>query len=305
LNLFGWKLFAPGEDIPPIFTKKVLNEYLGEKREASVPMRRNASFDLKEKIDAETISLTKTKRLPVQKKYKTNTHTHTHTHIDPPNTNTHTLKFNMNTNLPALTAAVNDLQEYDDGDDDSSIATDASFAENVDSFHNSHSLIFESFASSTFYIDLSGKFDEESSSPVVHQRAQPRPRRRQTLQNQDVDERPRSGVVGVVVGNTGTNDEEDSVVLLRSRAANRDSNHMSWSDKILDRWMEDSDDIVIAPLNDVARNGGTTDFQQKNHGKSNRSCERKRSLNSKRQQVGRQWYPNEETFRLGWIPRAL
>jgi hypothetical protein len=179
----------------------------------------------------------------------------------------------MNTPLPTFIPAADDHQEYDD---DSSIATDASFSNNEDFFHNS---LFEPFASSTFYIDLSGKLEEEFSSPVV-ERVQPRrttrPRRHQTMQNEDA--------VVAVVGN----DEEDSVVLLRSRAANRDPNHMSWSDKILDR-MEGSD-IADAPLNDVARHDETTGFQQR-HGNSNHCCARLRSLN--KGQVGRQWYPNE------------
>jgi hypothetical protein len=208
--------------------------------------------------------LAKTKRLPNQ-----------NTSISQINT----IEINMTTPLTTLAPAANDHQEYDD---DSSIATDASFSDNEGSFHSS---LFESFASSTFYIDLSGKLEEELSTRVV-QRAQPRPtrpRRSQTMQNQDVDDRPRPFVVAVV-----GDDEEDSVVLLRSRAANRDSNHISWSDKILEG-MEDID-IVDAPLNDVARNGETIGRQQK-QGNSYRSCERMRSLNKR--QVGRQWYPNE------------
>jgi hypothetical protein len=157
-------------------------------------------------------------------------------------TKTSKSKSNMNTPLPMFTPAADNHQVYDD---DSSIATDSSFLDNEDSFHNS---LFESFVVSfTFYIELSGKLEEELSHPIVqrvHSRRTTRPHRNQTMQNEDFDEGPRPPVVVVVV------DEEDSVVLLRSRAANRDPNHMSWSDKILDRM--EGNDIVDAPLNDVA-----------------------------------------------------
>jgi hypothetical protein len=187
---------------------------------------------------------------------------------------TNTSKSNMNTPLPTFTPAADDHQEYDD---DSSIATDASFSDDEDSFHNR---LFESFVS------FSEKVEQELTHPVVQRvqlRRTTRPRRHQTMQNEDVNERPCPVVVAVL-----GNDEEDSVVLLRSRGANRDPNYMSWSDKILDR-MEGSD-IVDAPLNDVARNGETTGSQQR-HGNSNHCCKRLRSLNKR--QVGRKSYPNE------------
>jgi hypothetical protein len=159
----------------------------------------------------------------------------------------------MNTPLPTLTSTANDQQEYDSDDDGSSIVTEGVFfSENEESLFHNPCLVFTSFALSVFSMDLFGKFDEGLLSSPVVQGAQPRhPHHRpSTMSKEDVnDERPRPTTEVVVENNFSNNKEEDSVVLLQRRtAASEDSNNhpMLW-------WTAKSeDDIVNAPLNDVA-----------------------------------------------------